>query len=999
MTESPDKRFWPGQAPEKVPVLRMYGVTEDGHSVLAKIHGFLPYFYVQCPQAGDSGELFTDIQVLGESLDEELLNSGCRDKLPKYVTNVEVVPRSTLMNWQGTDHLPFFKVTVAVPGVIATCRSIIERGFTLKNGNQFPAGTSYETNIPFVLRFMVDQQIVGGGWVKLDSGVSQFGTDLKTGHELKSTCQIEYSVHYEHVQPVEMMKLAPLRIFSFDIECWNPEEKGFPTAEKCPVIQIAVYLKEQGSSEKLVHAVWTLRSCAAIAGAEVFAFEREEEMLMDFRDFIEATDPDILTGYNIVNFDWPYLLNRAETLGLRDFCVLGRNRDRTRLRVNDFGGRVVNEINIDGRVQMDMFTVIQKEHKLRSYSLNAVSAEFLGDQKEDVHYSMIGTLFTTNSETRRRLATYCLKDAYLPMLLMDKLLCMYNYVEMARVTGTPINFLLNRGQMIKVTSQLLRKARQLGFVMPSLKSDKSDDKFEGATVLDPVTGYYELPITTLDFASLYPSIMMAHNLCYTTLIPPNMVSKIDPSVPVTTTPSGCKFVGASARKGLLPMILEELLTARKKAKKEMKEATDPLTKAVLDGRQLALKISANSVYGFTGATVGQLPCLEISSSVTAFGRTMIDETKRQVEAKYTIANGYEHDAQVIYGDTDSVMIKFGCKTVAEAMSFGKEAADMVSDTFLRPIKLEFEKVYCPYLLLNKKRYAGLYWTNAEKFDKLDTKGIETVRRDNCGLVRQLVDTALNKILIDKSVEGATEFVQKTIAQLLQNKVDLSLLVITKSLGKGANREDYVNKQAHVELAEKMRKRDPSSAPGSGDRVPYVIVTAAKNVPAYDKAEDPLYVLENNLSVDAQWYIEHQLHQPLMRIFGPILPNFESALFAGAHTRQLSNPTPATGAMAKFVTRGVRCMGCKAVIKSGSLCKHCHDTKGAQVVMEKVHDMREKEAEYNRLWTECQRCQGSLLQPVICTNRDCDIFYRRAKARTDVKNVQEQMSRLQLDVQW
>merc|ERR1719502_97506 len=145
---------------------------------------------------------------------------------------------------------------------------------------------------------------------------------------------------------------------------------------------------------------------------------------------------------------------------------------------------------------------------------------------------MMGDLFQGSSDTRRRLAIYCLKDAYLPILLMDKLLCMYNYVEMARVTGTPINYLLNRGQMIKVTSQLLRKARQLGFVMPTLKSQQSEDKFEGATVLDPITGYYEQPIATLDFASLYPSIMMAHNLCYTTLIPPQMVSKIDPSVPV-----------------------------------------------------------------------------------------------------------------------------------------------------------------------------------------------------------------------------------------------------------------------------------------------------------------------------------------------------------------------------------------------------------------------------------------------------------------------------------
>lgn len=324
---------------------------------------------------------------------------------------------------------------------------------------------------------------------------------------------------------------------------------------------------------------------------------------------------------------------------------------------------------------------------------------------------------------------------------------------------------------------------------------------------------------------------------------------------------------------------------------------------------------------------------------------------------------------------------------------------MVSATFIKPIKLEFEKVYFPYLLLNKKRYAGLYWTKPDSFDKLDTKGIETVRRDNCGLVRQLVETVLHRILIDRSISSAKEFVQSIIADLLQNKVDLSLLVITKSLGKGANAEDYASKQAHVELAEKMRKRDPTTAPGSGDRVPYVITSAAKNVPAYARAEDPLYVLENNLSIDAQWYIEHQLQQPLMRIFGPILPNAESELFRGDHTRKVNKPAVASGPMAKFVMKGARCLGCKAVIKSGSLCKHCQVEKGPQVVLDKIHEFREKEAEFNRLWTQCQRCQGSMLQPVICSNRDCDIFYRRAKARRDVETLQEQFKQLQVDIQW
>lgn len=175
--------------------------------------------------------------------------------------------------------------------------------------------------------------------------------------------------------------------------------------------------------------------------------------------------------------------------------------------------------------------------------------------------------------------------------------------------------------------------------------------------------------------------------------------------------------------------MEELLAARKQAKRELAEETDPFMKAVLNGRQLALKVSANSVYGFTGAQVGTLPCLAISSSVTAYGREMIDQTKKIVEETYTKEKGYDYDSVVIYGDTDSVMVKFGSSDIAECMKLGKEAAELISKTFIKPIKLEFEKVYCPYLLMAKKKYVGLLYTNPEKYDKIDAKGIEIVRRD------------------------------------------------------------------------------------------------------------------------------------------------------------------------------------------------------------------------------------------------------------------------------
>lgn len=240
---------------------------------------------------------------------------------------------------------------------------------------------------------------------------------------------------------------------------------------------------------------------------------------------------------------------------------------------------------------------------------------------------------------------------------------------------------------------------------------------------------------------------MAHNLCYSTLVPRHLVKNWE-AEKITTTPNGDTFVKPDVKKGILPLILEELIGARKRAKNELAKATDPFEKAVLDGRQLALKISANSVYGFTGAQVGQLPCLPISSSTTAFGRVMIEQTKELVQQKYTKANGYEHDCQVIYGDTDSVMVKFGTNDIEQSMELGKEAAAYVSTHFIKPIKLEFEKVYFPYLLMNKKRYAGMLWTKPTKPDKMDCKGIETVRRDNCALVADVVQTTLDHLLKD-----------------------------------------------------------------------------------------------------------------------------------------------------------------------------------------------------------------------------------------------------------
>lgn len=171
---------------------------------------------------------------------------------------------------------------------------------------------------------------------------------------------------------------------------------------------------------------------------------------------------------------------------------------------------------------------------------------------------------------------------------------------------------------------------------------------------------------------------------------------------------------------------------------------------------------------------------------------------------------------------------------------------------------------------------------------------------------------------------------------------------------------------------------------------------------YEKSEDPLYALENNLSIDAQYYIDHQLLQPLLRIFGPIMGDEDKAksrLFCGEHTRKLHTPTVQGGALSKFVTKSLRCLGCKALIKEGALCQHCLQERAAEVVVDRMRDLRLKEEYYARLWTECQRCQGSMLDPVICSNRDCGIFYRRAKTRKDIQQEQADLSRLSQNLAW
>ena len=227
---------------------------------------------------------------------------------------------------------------------------------------------------------------------------------------------------------------------------------------------------------------------------------------------------------------------------------------------------------------------------------------------------------------------------------------------------------------------------------------------------------------------------------------------------------------------------------------------------------------------------------------------------------------------------------------------------------------------------------------------------------------------------------------------------MSKLVITKALTK--NEEDYNAKQAHVILAERMKKRDAGSAPTLGDRVAYVIVKGAAGAKNFERSEDPIYVLENNIPIDTRYYLDNQLTKPLSRIFDPILGKKVGQLLTGEHTRSISVAAPTLGGLSKFTKKTSTCMGCKKPLISkeeiaGAVCENCRPRIG-ELYQKTLHKVSDLEVRFGRLWTQCQRCQGSMHNEVICSSRDCPIFYMRMKAKKDVEDAGKELTRFDND---
>ena len=487
------------------------------------------------------------------------------------------------------------------------------------------------------------------------------------------------------VVPGEGPAISRVRILSYDIEAVpfvvDSGNTLFPQPERDPICTIGIACYEYGTGNMELHALsvgettgnWTrdddvCRDDYDPSQVKLHTFLTEGHMLLFFSDFIRAYDPDFISGYNILNFDNFYTLKRAAYIcndgraqqwgRTNDICVPEKRFTSS----NQLGGREFWDVRIIGREWFDLYNICKVDHKLRSYKLDNVAESLLGTNKIHISYDDIPVMCKT-PDGRKRLAVYCVKDAFLPLQICIKLCKLQNHVSLSYVTGAPLDHILNRGQQIRTLNLIVRYVRTHTprLYVPD-RSQENTDGFQGAVVIEPIKGFYQRPVAVLDFASLYPSTMIANNMCFSTKISredaqrEGLVQGEDflairdfkregDTFEFLDQPHDTCFLMKEKRPGVLPEILASLLSARKKEKKLMKKCAEgSIEYGVHNGNQLALKISANSVYGFTGASRGVLTDPEIASAVTRRGRAMTNE------AAFVAETAFE-DTRCVYGDS------------------------------------------------------------------------------------------------------------------------------------------------------------------------------------------------------------------------------------------------------------------------------------------------------------------------------------------------------------
>ncbi|RUS90759.1 hypothetical protein EGW08_001470, partial [Elysia chlorotica] len=746
---------------------------------------------------------------------------------------------------------------------------------------------------------------------------------------------------------------------------------------------------------------------------EITYVQDEMHLLGTTIDLVKRFDPDILVGYEIQTLSWGFLLQRAAHLGL-DLCSKiarvqdSKENNQFSAAKDEWGADHMSEIHVSGRVVLNLWRVIRHEVALNVYSFENVAFHILHQRIPLYSFRSLTKWFSHRTHLLRwRVLEYYIVRVKGQLEVIDSLDLIGKTSEFARVFGIEFYDVLARGSQIRVESMMLRLAKPLNFVpvSPSVHQRARQRAPECIPLtLEPESQLYTSPVVVLDFQSLYPSIMIAYNYCFSTClgrlsclenahegpfefgctsmkVTPASLKKIKDSV--TVSPNGVVFLKSNVRRGVLPRMVEEILNTRIMVKKSMKAVKDDKTMSrMLDARQLGLKLIANVTYGYTGASFsGRMPCVEVGDSIVRKARESLE---RSIEL---VRNTPRWGAQVVYGDTDSLFIHFPGKSKDEAFTLGHEIADAVTAIFPSPMKLKFEKVYLPCVLQTKKRYVGyMYETPDQKEPVFDAKGIETVRRDSCSAVSKILERSIKVMFSTHDLSRVRAYVTRQLHKLLEGKVSVLDLIFAKEFRGSFGYKPGACVPA-LEIARRRMRIDRRWEPRVGERVPYVVIHGPPGLPLIQLVREPHELtVDPSLRLNATYYITKQILPPLDRFFSLIGVNVYKWYQDMPKVVRLSPmigiaPSVKQGTISQFFAT-TDCPVCEVQTKK-PVCEKCTDNP--QVVSWTILSRtRAWERTYSRLMEVCTTCQGTQdAGDQICISTDCPVMFRRIIARQDL----------------
>ncbi|QKQ98722.1 DNA polymerase [Candidatus Nanohaloarchaea archaeon] len=761
--------------------LRLFCKSGDSN-VIGYDRDFRPYFYALPSEEADAEELEDEIE--GQEFKEDGEDDG--DYLP--VEETEIVEREV-----GQEQRKAVKIYTTVPANVPKLKNQVWDLPETERCREF--------DIPFYRRYLIDEGIRPGKTVRLE------------GEEVEAE-EFDRALNIDEVDTEVEERDQEYSTMAFDLEVY--QERIIMTSMKSEGFQKVLSLSEVDRS--FVEHV-----------------EDEEELLNRFVEIIREEDVDILTGYNTDEFDFSMLRDAAE----RNNVTLALGRDGERMKFNRRGR--FSAARLKGRAHLDLYPFV--DHVLspgmdaENLDLDSVAEELLGEKKDEMTWEEMKDSWK-NQEDLEKFADYCLKDSELALKLSDEIVP--QIMELSKLVGTiPFDTCrLTYGQLTE--NFLLREAYSREILAPNRPSQqkrqdrRQEGAYAGGFVYTPESGLHE-NIALFDFRSLYPTVMVAHN------ISPDTLNLDECSERFTLEEFDYDF--CQDEQGFFPELIEGLVEERYELKSEMKEKDEGTAEyQSLYNRQQAEKILANSFYGYLGYNGARWYSRESAEATTFMGRKYIEDT---------IDTAEELGLEVVYGDTDSVFLKG--EDIRERMD---GFLDEVNDDLPEFMELEFEGFFSRGLFTStesgegaKKKYALI-----DEDGSMKITGFEQVRRDWSPIAKDTQKKVLRAVL-ENDVDKAVEIVEDTIDRLQDGEVPIEKLKIYTTLTKPP--EEYGSTAPHVEAAKKAKKRGDEIPPET--TITYVITSGGGSISSRAR------LLKYADSYDSEYYVDNQVLPVALRV--------------------------------------------------------------------------------------------------------------------------------------